>query len=64
VYGTSVATVVMTGIVNAAHSFEPSSNAELSKIYSTRMGSPTSRQEAVATMRASLSRQDGISARA
>jgi kumamolisin len=35
VYGTSVATVIVTGIVNAAHSFEPSSAAELSKIYSS-----------------------------
>jgi kumamolisin len=38
VFGTSVAVVVMTGIVNAAHSFEPSSNAELSKMYSSPFG--------------------------
>jgi len=38
VYGTSLATVVTTGIVNAAHSFAPSSYAELSKMYSTPFG--------------------------
>jgi subtilase family serine protease len=35
VYGTSVATAVTTGIVNAAHGFAASSDAELSKMYST-----------------------------
>jgi kumamolisin len=38
VYGTSVAAVVTTGIVNAAHSFEPSTYAELSKMYSSPLG--------------------------
>ena len=38
VYGTSVATVVTTGIVNAAHGFAPSSSAELLKMYLSPLG--------------------------
>jgi len=38
VYGTSVAVTNMTGIVNAAHSFAPSSWAELTRMYASPFG--------------------------